>query len=223
MHLKTTIAALGVATALAVTAGAAGASTVYFNLGGPTDTNEWSFSYSQHGVDLTVSGLVCDDGKGPNSSSCKGEKIDRYTSGIAMEQKNDSSHQVDGAYSNEFLKLAFNPAITLTKLQFTYASKNDDFHFYTWNGSSWSESGPYEACPNQNWTCGENGTAHWYTFGTPYTGSMFLVGARGADDDWKLKGVKVEYQPSVVPLPAAGWMLLAGLGGIAALKRRKAA
>lgn len=29
--------------------------------------------------------------------------------------------------------------------------------------------------------------------------------------------------PSVVPLPAAGWMLLAGLGGIAALKRRRKA
>jgi hypothetical protein len=52
---------------------------------------------------------------------------------------------------------------------------------------------------------------------------MFLVGARGEDDDWTLKGVKVEYQPSVVPLPAAGWMLLAGLGGIAALTRRRAA
>jgi hypothetical protein len=26
--------------------------------------------------------------------------------------------------------------------------------------------------------------------------------------------------PSVVPLPAAGWMLLAGLGGIAMMRRR---
>ena len=26
--------------------------------------------------------------------------------------------------------------------------------------------------------------------------------------------------PSVVPLPAAGWLLLAGLGGLAALRRR---
>lgn len=29
--------------------------------------------------------------------------------------------------------------------------------------------------------------------------------------------------PDAVPLPAAGWMLLAGLGGIAALRRRKRA
>lgn len=29
--------------------------------------------------------------------------------------------------------------------------------------------------------------------------------------------------PGAVPLPAAGWMLMAGLGGIAALRRRKSA
>ena len=29
--------------------------------------------------------------------------------------------------------------------------------------------------------------------------------------------------PGVIPLPAAGWMMIAGLGGLAALRRRKAA
>ena len=30
-------------------------------------------------------------------------------------------------------------------------------------------------------------------------------------------------QPSPIPLPAAGWLLLLGVGGLAALKRRKTA
>ena len=29
--------------------------------------------------------------------------------------------------------------------------------------------------------------------------------------------------PNVIPLPAAGWLLIAGLGGLAAVKRRKRA
>jgi hypothetical protein len=48
-----------------------------------------------------------------------------------------------------------------------------------------------------------------------------------SNDQWKLKKISVTYTPppppNVVPLPAAGWMLLAGLGGIAAMKRRRKA
>ncbi|MGI3213289.1 VPLPA-CTERM sorting domain-containing protein [Roseovarius tibetensis] len=33
----------------------------------------------------------------------------------------------------------------------------------------------------------------------------------------------VEGDTTVVPLPAAGWLMLAGLGGLAALRRRKRA
>ena len=52
---------------------------------------------------------------------------------------------------------------------------------------------------------------------------MFLLGAREYFDAWKLKGVSVELQPSAVPLPAAGWMLIASLAGLGAMRRRRAA
>src|SRR6056297_1010741 len=51
------------------------------------------------------------------------------------------------------------------------------------------------------------------------TGSVFGVGAYTHSSDFKIK--KIHYE--VVPLPAAGWLLLAGIGGLAALKRRKRA
>lgn len=45
----------------------------------------------------------------------------------------------------------------------------------------------------------------------------------GVDGSWKLLAVTVDYDPAVVPLPGAAWLLIGGLGGLAALRRRKQA
>lgn len=71
---------------------------------------------------------------------------------------------------------------------------------------------------------------------TPSTGSAFagtfdtqlagLVNGGGTGQDLshlEVAGVFTGAPPSPIPLPAAGWMLLAGIGGIAALKRRRKA
>ncbi|QMU57750.1 MAG: VPLPA-CTERM sorting domain-containing protein [Boseongicola sp.] len=49
--------------------------------------------------------------------------------------------------------------------------------------------------------------------------SMFGVKA-GENGSWKLRTVVVNYTPTVVPLSAAGWLLFAGIGGLAALRRK---
>jgi hypothetical protein len=67
---------------------------------------------------------------------------------------------------------------------------------------------------------------------------LFLTGIDGSQD-WTLEGkvfinagsqakpafqVKIgELEPAVIPLPAAAWMLLAGIGGLVAVGRRRAA
>ena len=122
MKLKTVLAA---GFGLAMMSGAASAAVANFDLGGSTDLNEWSFGYNEGGVSLTVSGFVCSDySSGPNSGSCSAERIDRYSSGIGMDQSNDSDHELDGENSNEFLKLAFNPVVKIESLTFTDPSAN---------------------------------------------------------------------------------------------------
>lgn len=57
--------------------------------------------------------------------------------------------------------------------------------------------------------------------------SVFGLGMQGDSDQLRIAGLKVSYtvpdEPPPVPLPAAGWMLIAGIGGLAALRRRKRA
>jgi hypothetical protein len=56
--------------------------------------------------------------------------------------------------------------------------------------------------------------------------NMFGIGASGKYDAFKIKEIVFKHDdtpPPVIPLPAAGWLLIAGLGGLAALRRKKAA
>lgn len=55
------------------------------------------------------------------------------------------------------------------------------------------------------------------------SGTTIGIGAFNDDAGFKVRSITVEYDDTpAVPLPAAGWMLLAGLGGLAAAKRRSA-
>ncbi|MFN3846459.1 MAG: VPLPA-CTERM sorting domain-containing protein [Paracoccaceae bacterium] len=59
---------------------------------------------------------------------------------------------------------------------------------------------------------------------------VFGLGVQGDSDQVRIAGLRVSFERDVpppplppVPLPAAGWMMLAGLGGLAAMRRRKRA
>lgn len=56
-----------------------------------------------------------------------------------------------------------------------------------------------------------------------YLSNNTVLSGAFVDDPSPGAGIYVELQPSAVPLPASALLLLAGLGGIAALRRRKAA
>lgn len=53
------------------------------------------------------------------------------------------------------------------------------------------------------------------TYSTPFTGNN--------DQETAISHISLYTNVSSIPLPAAGWLLLAGIGGLAALRRRKTA
>jgi hypothetical protein len=208
------------ASAFALGAGAASAASITFDLLGAYDTNEPSLNYSAGGVDLKVEGLRCDN----SNKNCGAALIDQYGTGIGMDGGGGDSHQVDGSNYNEFLTLSFSEEVQFSSVSFTYYSAGDDFEFFTHTGSAWSHVGRADACESN---CGNSSTINKYDFLGTYVGTAFMVGSMATGDDWKLRAVTVDYTDDgngnlpPVPLPAAGWMLLAGLGGLGAMKRRQ--
>lgn len=115
---------------------------------------------------------------------------------------NYEEHYVDGS-NPEFLKFDFGTDVTIESISFGDYG-NGQFDWYASNGSG----GLYV-----DMDADVSGTD---------VGSMFFLGAWGSMG-FKVESITVSYDMSEVPLPAAGFLLLGGLGGLVALKRRKKA
>ncbi|WP_135503328.1 VPLPA-CTERM sorting domain-containing protein [Roseovarius aestuariivivens] len=112
----------------------------------------------------------------------------------------------------------------MASAKFSYWSSIDDFSLGTYNDSgsvlSYTQTNTanciVSSCSDSSGSIAESGSLAG--FGTH---SIFSIGASGSGDRFKLKSITVNYEPSVVPIPAAGWLMLGALGGFAALRRRK--
>ncbi len=147
--------------------------------------------------------------------------------GLGVTTGKGDSHQVDSHSVDEVIKLSFNKKVTLERVYFSLVDWDDDFSFTMVDGG---QAGAFY----QNVDIAGHGYGY-YDFSKEWTGTMFGIGAadstcytwgRAYDcdnwDNFKLKGVKVSYEDiSPVPLPAAGWMLIAAIGGIGLMRRRK--
>lgn len=118
------------------------------------------------------------------------------------------SHYVDGWGTNEFLKFAFGYDVTIESIQFKDYGDNY-FDLTLANGANILDL-MYDA-------------AGLFQTTTDAMGSMFALGAYNWTSGFKVQSITVSYNTSEVPLPAAGWLLIAGLGGLAAMKRRSSA
>ncbi len=118
--------------------------------------------------------------------------------GLGVTSTGDSSNQVDGSNESERLTFVFDDVVRLTQIAF-------------------------ENCSGDNYQLFFDGVSQGTFNSNSYVGSTlltsFAVEATQQNDNFRVRSIT--YTPAPVPLPAAGWMLLAGIGGIAAMKRRK--
>lgn len=202
--LRATVAAC----AIALTAGFASASTVNFDFtsGGDVTANTGnSVTAVSDGITVTVTGAAFSGGLG--GSGWWGDAT-AWSNGIGLHSYRGDAHYVDGYY-DEYLLLTFSTAVDIEKLRFSYADHGDDWRVYSGNFSDnlFEDSG-YLA----NGSFYQLASVDSETFST-----QFLIGTKLSHSEWKLAGIHV----APIPLPAAGWLLLAGLGGLVALKRRR--
>lgn len=223
------------ATALAITtigaAVPASAAVIKF-----TEDKGWSqgaHSYSNGTESVTVSGRNVNSdgtvraGESPYVASwssggvgvCNGTLATWALGGCRYDE-----HQVDGEGNNEIAVFDFGALnVTISKIVFTHVDEGDD-HFALFNYGNGLGAAPTGSLFDQAIAGGSYQQA--VTGFNSGVGSVFGIGALGDDDEFKIKKIVFEVvpnqQPGQVPLPAAVWMLLAGLGGLRLLRGRRA-
>ena len=119
------------------------------------------------------------------------------------------------------LKWTVKSAVPFSSLIFALTDAHDqpDSHFVmsVQEGGSWT---PIWDIPNRL----ENGNLFWLSvdFDKPMTSVALLFSTR-LDDGYGIRAASVSDQPAPVPLPASAAFLLAGIGGLAMLRRKELA
>lgn len=109
------------------------------------------------------------------------------------------SSDIDGLI-DDLITFTFSQAVDLSTMAFSLVDADDDFDLFI-DGVLVSE---------------ENNIAS-LAAGTFGIGTSFSIGADAITDDFRIASIEV----SAVPLPASALLLLAGIGGLGALRRRK--
>lgn len=215
-------AALATTLALGL-AGATQAATVVvtydFTGGGNQEGYALTYPSSPAGVGLTVTGYLY---TAPETINAQAKVYQQSSNGLGVcgtvlypsTTGCSADKQLDGgsgANDNELLKFSFDKVVSLVSVEFNQNDQNDIFDFFIGDPLDLQFSTNTPVPPNRI-----------YTFGTPQQVSIFGLGIRGDSDEVRIAKLTVSYETAVVPLPAGLPLMLAGLGALVVLRRRKA-
>ncbi|MDB5661594.1 MAG: sorting protein [Cypionkella sp.] len=144
-----------------------------------------------------------------------GAVVTKTVNGLGVNGMPDSNpNQIDGSPigSAETLTITFSWAVKLLSISMGLIDSNDDMEWSVNNGS-WTTVG--STIPASILIGLNNVTS----FSVRAKGTFWQDGFILGNDDFTLKSANI----SPVPLPAAGLLLVAGLGGLAALRRKRKA
>lgn len=193
--------------AAGVATGASAATVV--DLTGNSEGPSLTFNDVLAGVDLTVT---------PTNASASNDSVTQTGNGLGVSGTNtacafwlcfevgDGPEGLDSKWGYEALTFTFTEAVKLGSLGFSLFDASDDYTITVNGVSVQSDENPYDF----GWE-----VADTFNIGVIFGDDTTIFPK--IYDDFRVSSLTV----AAVPLPAAGWLMLAGLGGLAATRRRR--
>ena len=196
-----------------------------------------SYFFSAPGLGLTVSGYLFNASNGLLKENVG---ITRNRDGLGIQLPGENRALVDGKNGRELVRFKFDRKVKVRRVIFSYFDSEDDFELIKYKGKTVVRRLEDNLIVQKRTGDGQyNGSRQdigrsILGKGERLWGRNFGIGSDFRGDQFKIKAIAVKYDdgtpvssareysdPAPVPVPAAGLLMLAGLGALGFAARRK--